>query len=396
MLKIPDWLNEKFILEVLKDNDESYKRKSITKLSVSPDTERAINYSSTIYRVKAEVGRSEESITSNVSVIVKVPLEKVTTSLHSHERYVYENVIAEIEQLIIDDKLCPKFYYTYKPCIVILEDLTLKGYSLFERGKLLDYEHSALVVSWIGKFHAVSIALHNEEPETVETAGENFMFTPQKQRRLEGLFMGAVYNLAAEVKTWPECAKYSGKIKKLGDTLWEKLNEISTDNTNSFNVLNHGDCWAGNMMFHYDDSGKADSVIFIDYQMTRYCSCGLDLQYFLASTDEDVRYKRIHDILQIYLETLNLHLEKLHCHQKLTKEKLYEEMRRAEYIGFYANCNYPLMCLTPKENTIDKSDFDITEIRSVEQYPMKKLLKGKEFRKFMPNVLDHYHSIGFL
>lgn len=396
MLKVPDWLNEEFISEVLKDNDENHKRKIITKLSVSPGTERATNYSSIIYRVETEVGTSEESDTSSESIIVKVPLEKISTSLHSHERYVYENIISEIEQLIRDEKLCPKFYYTYKPCIVILEDLTLKRYRLFEKGKLLDYEHSVLTVSWMGKFHAASIALHNEESETVETAGENYMFTPQRQRRLEALFMGAVYNLANEVKTWPECAKYSQKIKNVGDILWGKLYEISTDNSNSFNVLNHGDSWAGNMMFHYDDNDKPDSIIFIDYQMTRYCSCGLDLQYFLANTDEEVRYKKIHDILQIYLETLNLYLQKLHCHQTLTKEKLNEEMRRAEYIGFYANCNYPLMCLTPKENTVDKSDFDVTNITTVDQYPMKKLLKGKEFRKFMPNILHHYHTIGLL
>lgn len=396
MLKVPEWLNEKFIFEVLKDNDESYKKKSIIKLTVSPGTERATNYSSTIYKLEAEVGSCEQSNSSSVTIIVKVPLEKVTTSLHSHERYVYENIISETEQLTTNENVCPKFYYTYKPCIVILEDLTLRGYRSFEKGKLLDYEHSVLAVSWLGKFHAVSIALHNDEPETVETAGENYMFTAQKQRRLEALFMGSVYSLAEEVKTWPECAKYSGKIQNIGNILWEKLDEISIDKSDSFNVLNHGDCWAGNMMFHYDDRGKVDSVIFVDYQMTRYCTCGLDLQYFLANTDEDVRYKRIHDILQTYLETLNTYLEKLHCHQKLTKEKLYEEMKRAEYIGFYANCNFPLMCLTPKENSIDKCDFDITEIKTVKQYPLKKLLKGEAFRKFMPNVLDHYHSIGLL
>lgn len=396
MLKVPDWLNEKFILDVLKHNNESYKRKSIIKLAVSPGTERATNYTSTIYRVEAEVSSSEKNTTSSVSVIVKVPLENVTTSLHSRERYMYENIISEIKQFETDERLCPTFYYTNKPCIVILEDIALGGYRSFEKGKLLDYKHSAVAMKWLGKFHAASVTLYNEDPETVEIAGENYMFTAGNRKRLEALFMGCVYNLAEEVKTWPECAKYSGKIKKIGDSLWEKLDEISADKSNSFNVLNHGDCWAGNMMFHYDENSKADGVIFIDFQMTRYCTCGLDLQYFLASTDEDVRYNRIDDILQIYLDTLNTSLEKRHCSQRLTKEKLYEEMKRAEYIGFYANCNFPLVCLTSKENAIDKNDFDITEIKTVEQYPLKKLLRGKEFRIFMPKILDHYHSIGFL
>lgn len=115
----------------------------------------------------------------------------------------------------MDERLYPKFYYTCKPCIVILEDITPGGYRSFEKGKLLDYEHSSVATRWLGKFHPASVTVYNKDPETVETAGENYMFTAEKGKRMGPVFMGCVYNVAKEVKTWQECKKYSAKIKKI-------------------------------------------------------------------------------------------------------------------------------------------------------------------------------------
>lgn len=62
---------------------------------------------------------------------------------------------------------------------------------------------------------------------------------------------------------------------------FELFTRITPD---AFNVLNHGDCWANNIMFRHNDKEELEETFLIDYQMCRWGTPAQDLYYFLFTS----------------------------------------------------------------------------------------------------------------
>lgn len=64
-------------------------------------------------------------------------------------------------------------------------------------------------------------------------------------------------------------ARYTEKISKLHDHLYQIGIDASKPSKDEFNVINHGDFWVNNMMFKYDDNGKPIAHIFVSITSDR-------------------------------------------------------------------------------------------------------------------------------
>jgi len=80
-------------------------------------------------------------------------------------------------------------------------------------------------------------------------------------------------------------ARYSEKIAKLAD----HIHQIGLNATklceDEFNVINHGDCHANNLLFKYDNNGKPIDQIFVSIKSHKksYCTSsehGCSLIYY--------------------------------------------------------------------------------------------------------------------
>lgn len=58
-------------------------------------------------------------------------------------------------------------------------------------------------------------------------------------------------------------ARYSDKIAKLTDHIYDIGIDSSKLSEDEFNVINHGDFWVNNMLFKYDNDGKPIQHIFV-------------------------------------------------------------------------------------------------------------------------------------
>ena len=58
-------------------------------------------------------------------------------------------------------------------------------------------------------------------------------------------------------------ARYSEKIAKLADHIFQIGLNASQLCEDEFNVINHGDCHVNNMLFKYDNNGKPTNQIFV-------------------------------------------------------------------------------------------------------------------------------------
>lgn len=68
-------------------------------------------------------------------------------------------------------------------------------------------------------------------------------------------------------------------------------------------------------MFRYDEHGDCDAVKFIDLQTLRYTSPAIDLlHFFYTSTEYTVRAKHMDQLIDDYVDSLYLTLQKFDVH----------------------------------------------------------------------------------
>lgn len=106
--------------------------------------------------------------------------------------------------------------------------------------------------------------------------------------------------------------------ESLPDHFLDNLFQAVDINPDEFNVLNHGDCWANNIMFQHDDLGNIKETYLIDYQLPKYGTPAQDLYYFiLSSANYDIKLTKFDHFIRYYHENLWKNLKILNYSKKL-------------------------------------------------------------------------------
>lgn len=108
---------------------------------------------------------------------------------------------------------------------------------------------------------------------------------------------------------------FSEKLSENADALYSKVCRLAQPDENDFKVLTHGDLWANNIMFAYDDNCEIATprdVRMVDFQISCLGSVVSDLAYTLfTSSQEDVTDRDWDHLLQHYHVELKSMLLKL-------------------------------------------------------------------------------------
>uniref|UniRef100_A0A182T992 CHK kinase-like domain-containing protein n=1 Tax=Anopheles maculatus TaxID=74869 RepID=A0A182T992_9DIPT len=67
----------------------------------------------------------------------------------------------------------PRCYYAHcdevaQESVIIMEDLRLRDFRLWNKHKIIDYDHAKLFMSHLGRLHAISLAMKRDQPEKFE------------------------------------------------------------------------------------------------------------------------------------------------------------------------------------------------------------------------------------
>lgn len=295
----------------------------LLKLERNMGSEAGVNFFSDFFKAAILYRCEEDGSEHQLNVAVKTPPESGKSSseifeqqrLFPTELRVLRDVLPRIEALL-PHKIGPQLWLgSEDPMVLIMEDLSVKGFVMKDRQKGLPEGHCRLLLTRLAMFHAGSVALFEKDPAAL-TSFQEGVLSPKSPEYILNAFQAFVRSVGEAVEQWPEkkYARIGKKLFKLAKTFSQMCIGSYKYEPDEFCVLNHGDCWVNNMMFIESPEGRAFDVRLVDYQMTTYTSPAIDLLYFLCICPEiDAKLDSDDSYLECYLASLKARMEALKC-----------------------------------------------------------------------------------
>lgn len=239
-------------------------------VKLSPASKKGDNYLGTLYRV--EIISTDNDNDTKLNLICKIPSsdwgsEDNWQKIHipyEREVYVYNVILKSFEKLQNDKNLNEnQKFASYALCHVasdvnkkeflILEDLHARNFVMFDKRKQMDFSHITLVAKGLAKYHALSFAMRDQQPEKFHkmTQIDSAMYDMTGR---EAFYDLCDFGLKQALKAIDEggITEFYENVKKIKDNCEEYMEScFNATGSENYRVLSHGDCWNNNMMFKY-------------------------------------------------------------------------------------------------------------------------------------------------
>lgn len=268
---LPD-RTKKIVYEIL---TEQLKTNDYT-IEISDGANAGDNYLGVVYRVKAIVNKNKQrnDKREELSIIVKIPPANqyrreqfFAREAFTRETLTYTEILPVLKKFqLTKDKKIENGFYEYPVCFknsivefeeaLFFEDLNVSGFKMYNRHIEASYPLSKLIMETLGKLHAVSYAIKDQEPEILEPYKNmvDMLISRQNNVSLAACFK-KITERALETLD-PETDKEL--LVKLHEFLKRPYLEILGDyidgnRSEPYSVITHGDCWNNNILFKLDE-----------------------------------------------------------------------------------------------------------------------------------------------
>lgn len=152
----------------------------------------------------------------------------------------------------------PKCYYaiadaTNDQYAIIMQNLRSVGFEVVDKMKKLSFENVDSVMRELGRLHAISFALRDQQPEVFDQfrAIDDIMLDMITTADDMGKIINSCYeNTIKMFGDSDDEAKVKKCLIKMAETWKIQMHECSDPNVaEPFSVVTHGDCWNNNIMF---------------------------------------------------------------------------------------------------------------------------------------------------
>ncbi|KAF4533014.1 hypothetical protein B566_EDAN000705 [Ephemera danica] len=257
-----------------------------------------------------------------------------------NEATFYQDLLPKLEEFKTQFDSAPAFAiprrYHIASDVIVLEDLMPLGFRMSTRTTFLDLHHCVLVLEEMGRFHAVSLAMKTLQPDKISlfrnTVQETvFCKAEEKYAKTEEACENALLML---MRRYPE-SEYVDVLKEFTRNFFVNMTKLVSSDSR-LRVINHGNCWANNLMFQYDElQGRPVHVRWFDFQLSRYASAACDLSYFIYNcTTQTTRDEQWEELMTAYLAEFNETLALVHLPlSQISRGQLDEEMANFAAFG---------------------------------------------------------------
>ncbi|KAJ8895508.1 hypothetical protein PR048_000841 [Dryococelus australis] len=403
------WMDKAWLQKVIRDVEKD-KYLLVTEHCVKSMGAKGDNYLSIMQRINARIQWSDNTEGEIFMVVKNIPPGKemqktlMASTAFPNEIKIFSKILPKFQE-ILNKAALGKFlpfgarYICSEDSetrFLIVGDLAAEGFRMAKRQGGLDMDHCILLLKTLGRYHATSIALHEVNPSIVESFKEN-MFTEESSKEFICNFTKMTLDSISKiVRTWPECGeRMAGKLELLTSVFHSIVKEQFKQDGNRLNVLTHGDLWINNMMFRYDDeTGAVQDIRLVDFQMSRYTSFAMDLQYFIHTSPTDtIRARHVEGLLKEYHKELSNTLHLLgQDHRIISFHEVVEEYEKKNVFGFLMSLLLlPIVQADPE----DAVDLEAFIGGNDESSGMCSRVGNTEFMKVMKRILPIYEERGY-
>ncbi|XP_058443776.1 uncharacterized protein LOC131425709 [Malaya genurostris] len=406
-LIIPDYLNEELIKKSLVSEYQN-DNLVVEKFEISPATSSGDNYMSDVFRIQIKFRTSPNAKKSEqVSLVVKCLPDTGSRGSVIKEMNVYEkeakmflDVVPQLSKIANNEFFAAKcFYATRVPeCMLVFQDLKSLNYVMANRHAGLDFDHCALIMHKIGKYHAASMAYAERNMGVMNKYFHFNMFNPAVEQKSDCINIIFEKGLATLIEvaesSWDNFdSSILVKLKKLLPVYVAKIEACLTQKfTDGFKVLNHGDLWCNNMLFKYNpQSGKVEDVVFVDYQICFYSSPGVDLNYAIANCPNLETRNRTDELIGIYYQSLSETLKTIGYSRIPTMADVQHEIRRMEFFSLVSIVSILPIVMMEKTDAVELS-FEAFANEELAEKVRKIQYSGKMFQSIVKPMLKQFND----
>lgn len=198
---------------------------------------------------------------------------------------------------------------------IFLEDLSIQNFTIIDRfTQEINADHVRLMMQCLGKFHAVSISIHDQQPQKFKELTSNLVelyFRPHDKVSRD--FYNASLESIFSAVSGKDDALLLSKMKKVfeKDVVDVAADCVLGDLDAPTTVIRHGDAWQNNTLFKYDKHGKPIEINLLDWQVSYRGTPIADVLHFIfTSTTKELRDSHYEEFLKIYHNTLSNHIRK--------------------------------------------------------------------------------------
>ncbi|XP_061714382.1 uncharacterized protein LOC133522917 [Cydia pomonella] len=341
-----------------------------SKIDIKPISSEGANYTADLYLVTIS-----EPLKPDIHIFAKTASlnedarknNEFLSRVYETEALFYSELAVNFERLYnkcqvpIENRLyIPKYYghllVPYQE-ILVLENLEAKGFKSFDRMKTFNWDYASTAVTQMAKFHALGLALRNENPHEYTRLVSNFKFdVSENQEMMNSLLKLAIENGCEGLKS-----DHKERLQKYFAST-ENIATLITTMTKDETFLIHGDFRPSNLM-HRRRNGKLE-IVPIDYQTLGRGNPVGDLMHLVFSgSDEEFRrlhYQRLMDNyftqLTLALQQLNVDVEKMY-----PRETFDADLIKFRPVGLYMSLIMAgVVTVAPEE--APKLDGDLTTL----------------------------------
>lgn len=290
----------------------SYKGHEVLRLSDKPIGYLADHYILRVHLTSPH--RSKDFFLKAVPRSVEKRVEYLDeTGFFSKEVALYQKLIPVLlEQSSIS--WAPEFYLAKDDHFItmeILNEFRVKS----TKDLVFDLDHLKIASATLAVFHAATIIYENKSGQEISSEFmkmlEENAYPKVKGVRQQGLenAIEVFLELIKMIPKYQDSPMLSKILRRFPDTI-RTIYKYAETSKKYKNVVSHGDLWANNFMFKYENE-KPIECKFIDFQLARYSPPAFDLaQLVYINSTKRIQDSHLDDILNIYCDSFETELRK--------------------------------------------------------------------------------------
>jgi hypothetical protein len=380
------------------------------------------HFTSTVSFINLEL-EFEHQAPQAYSLLVKVSPEDPiyrnyysTDVLFHNEIHIYTEVIPFVEEFLrkrqtdLLGEIFPKYYYgdSGAACvggkdIIVLENMVPRGFTASAERLFLDYDHCAVALRQLARFHAVSYGMKKLENsrfhamlKNIRTRNFGHISLEDRNYFYKAMSLRALRYL--EGRQEMDQATLDRVLKRLEHAGQHFLELMEPKEPLA--VLCHGDFCRNNILFRYDSGKPCDAVLF-DFQQVTYASPAIDLSFFMyLNTSSEHRHQHWDDLFGEYHTTLTQTLARmLGCSVEELLPGYELDAFQKDFVarGFYGYMICSFFLAKMMEDQKDRIDFDMLLRKNLHEFSSTVAGFGEESAsRCLADILKHLESLGAL